>query len=279
MVVIAVSDVHLDIEESEKDRFNEFLEYLLESGEDYELEVGKRDAFVLNGDILDLWRRDCVGCPSRNSETIEKIKALNEKMEVHYVLGNHDQHYGVGIEPQKGGIRHEKEVILEIDGTKIQFIHGHQFDPLQNEVFSEILTHSSDYSGKYADEAWKIIREGEGFFERCIDKFKDLFTKERSWRKEVSQGMDKATTVIEPGEAGLIDRKAKETLYKTDKRVIGHTHDEFVSEDNKIANTGAWVKKEGVYNTLVRVDQDAVLRLLRYNGWDDFEEIPKVYSF
>lgn len=274
MKVTAVSDTHLNIEESQKDKFNEFLDYELET-------AGEEDVLIIAGDFLDVWRRDCMGCPTRNSDTIEKIKDLNEKMEVHYLVGNHDQHYSIGLEPQLNEIEYEEEVTIDVAGTQVKFQHGHQFDPLQNEAFSEILTHSSDYSGEYADEVWDIIRGDENFFERYLDKFVDLFTGGRSEKRKIARGMDKATEVLKAGEIGPVDQAAREELERIDqeKLVYGHTHDEFISRDNKLANLGAWVSKEGVYNTLVTIDEDAELTLKRYLGGDEFEEIQEIYEF
>ena len=79
---IVVSDVHLGTEDSNRDKFTEFIENL---GDDVE-------RLVLLGDIFDFWRRDPVGVLLENIDMVQKLLSLEPEINVFFVVGNHDFH-------------------------------------------------------------------------------------------------------------------------------------------------------------------------------------------
>ncbi|MGY5870816.1 MAG: metallophosphoesterase [Candidatus Thorarchaeota archaeon] len=82
---IAVSDVHLGYNKSDKKAFKEFIRNVLERE--------KIDHLILLGDILDFWRRDNKGLIEDSEDIFDMFKNLLEKQKIgaiHYVIGNHD---------------------------------------------------------------------------------------------------------------------------------------------------------------------------------------------
>ena len=84
MAIVAVSDLHLGFDNSDKPAFNRFLEKLLSDPSITDL--------VLLGDIVDMWRRDSSGVFLENHDVLDLMLELQKKMKVYYVAGNHDFH-------------------------------------------------------------------------------------------------------------------------------------------------------------------------------------------
>ena len=127
MTIIAFSDVHLGYEESDSADFMEFLEYL-EARDDIK-------HIVIVGDFIDLWRRDVVGLEFELSSYIEKLKKLQKRCNVHYVIGNHDFHLRE-LKRYAYPFRFRSSLTLRKLGYKLFFFHGFQCDPLQNDRLS-----------------------------------------------------------------------------------------------------------------------------------------------
>lgn len=66
---VVVSDVHLGTEDSNREKFADFIDNL---GDDVE-------HLVLLGDIFDLWRRDPIGVLLENVDIVQKLLELGAK--------------------------------------------------------------------------------------------------------------------------------------------------------------------------------------------------------
>ncbi|HUU76021.1 MAG TPA: metallophosphoesterase, partial [Methanoregulaceae archaeon] len=117
-MIIAVSDIHLGTESSNRSDFLSFLNSCDKEAIDH---------LVLLGDIMDFWRRNNAGvvAEKKNGEILDKIARLNAG-KVHYVIGNHDysllkfsERYG---DVYPFGIT--KSLRLEENGQPYYFIHG-----------------------------------------------------------------------------------------------------------------------------------------------------------
>jgi UDP-2,3-diacylglucosamine pyrophosphatase LpxH len=98
IMIIAVSDIHLGYDKSNKERFDSFIDSEL-------TKLSKNDHLVLLGDIFDFWRESYVDVTIRNQIDVssnaisptnkeglilEKLHKLQKQSQVHYIIGNHD---------------------------------------------------------------------------------------------------------------------------------------------------------------------------------------------
>jgi len=84
--IVAFSDVHLGYDRADSVRFMEFVKSLQNRDD-----LGD---VVIVGDLVDLWWRDIVGLEFELSRDVEELKSLQKKVNVHYVICNHDFHVG-----------------------------------------------------------------------------------------------------------------------------------------------------------------------------------------
>lgn len=75
---IVVSDVHLGTEDSNRDKFIDFIA-------DLEDDV---ECLVLLGDIFDFWRRDPVGVLLENVDIVHNLLSMEPRINVFFVVGN-----------------------------------------------------------------------------------------------------------------------------------------------------------------------------------------------
>jgi len=81
MKIIAASDMHIGYEFSNRAKISEFLDKVYEE---------KPDLFVLNGDIIDLWRMGFKQIRKENFINISKINNISKTIPTVWVKGNHD---------------------------------------------------------------------------------------------------------------------------------------------------------------------------------------------
>ncbi|MFX0107866.1 MAG: metallophosphoesterase [Candidatus Hodarchaeota archaeon] len=84
--IVAVTDVHLGYDKSDRDAFVAFIDFLMERGKSIE-------NFVIMGDFLDLWTVDNKRLINKNKELLGKLSEMKEQgliRNIHYVVGNHD---------------------------------------------------------------------------------------------------------------------------------------------------------------------------------------------
>ena len=120
---IVVSDVHLGTENSNREEFIEFIGNLEDDVE----------CLVLLGDIFDFWRRDPVGVLLENVDIVHKLLSLEPRINVFFVVGNHDFHL-IKLRESHFSLKFDLnyDLSLEYGKTKYRFIHGHQ---LENQTY------------------------------------------------------------------------------------------------------------------------------------------------
>jgi UDP-2,3-diacylglucosamine pyrophosphatase LpxH len=255
--VIAVSDLHLGYENSDKASFNNFLEQLLKDQKITDL--------VLLGDIVDMWRRDSSGVFLENWDTIEKVIALQrKKIRVHYVAGNHDFHV-LRLENHSYPFKFVKDLSdgnYLIDGNyRYRFLHGYEFDPAQQEPMMEALCRvMSDETGEFESGLWATLTRDWSDFR--------YWTSSLLRKESIRRAGEKLQ--LEPGERlkdilGQIEREACSRAQPNEILVFGHTHSPFVNKAENVVNSGSWVTEAPVHNTYVQIEAGKP-RLLAFEG-------------
>ena len=151
-MILAVSDMHIGYEKSNKDDFLRFLD---------EFKSEKIDHFVLLGDVFDFWRRNSVKAIIENQEVFNRIKELNAD-KIHYLIGNHDYYmidwYQKFTDNYPFTVT--KDLRLEDAGKKFYFTHGHEMEVLVNydlsieayEKFAHEMCWNSDKKGSFVSK-------------------------------------------------------------------------------------------------------------------------------
>ena len=260
---IAVSDVHLGIEYSNRSKFIDFIDNL---GDDV-------DRLVLLGDILEFWRRDPVGVLLENTDIIQKLMSLEPEINVSYVVGNHDFHL-IRFPQSYFGVKLDlkRDLSLEYGGTKYRFIHGHQlehkrFNTIEiYETFADSLCMAGDDVGKAADMIWETIGEGGGGRGGILDMIRNIIISIYSSGPPPKDSLpwikDRIVEImLEPEE--LMMKKYEEyaielvnETYKGEFLIYGHSHKPCVKMEVNIANTGSWVKGSSDY---LEIDEHGVV--------------------
>jgi UDP-2,3-diacylglucosamine pyrophosphatase LpxH len=261
--VVVVSDVHLGSEKSDKAAFNSFLRSL--SGDD------RLTDLVLLGDIVDMWRRDASGVFLENMESVEILRDLKTKINVHWIAGNHDYH----LLKLKNRAPHydypfEFHETLELmDGEHTyRFMHGYEFE-YGDEIkyirpILEILCHvMSDADGVPEDELWvNITKMMSDLHYSAFSHFlegKDLTISHRSLHDSPGERLKDKLEKVESRSYKEIDGMPGKVL------VFGHTHHPFINVGENLVNSGSWVSGEEPHNTYV-VLEDGRPRLFIYGG-------------
>lgn len=149
MAIIAVSDIHLGYEYADRESFNGFLDDLMKDATVTDL--------VLLGDVVDMWRRDASGVFLENRDTFDRLAALKERMNVHYVSGNHDYHT-LQLKNHHYPFAFRPDLLLAGEKEKYRFVHGHQFDDQQHEPLMEALCRTlSDAAGDFESGVWAML--------------------------------------------------------------------------------------------------------------------------
>lgn len=234
---VVLSDLHLGTSESNKERFMAFLDEL---GDDVE-------RLILLGDIFDLWRRDPVGVLLENLDVLQKLLSLEPRVHVSFVVGNHDFHlftfphsyfgdrFGTGY-----------DLSLPYGRTTYHFLHGYQlenkrFGTLElYEHFADSMCMAGDDVGKAADTIWDRISEKTSIWHKLTSY---------AWVKQKAKEIN-----LPPEERDLkkleeyaIDLVQNSKHYRGGFLIYGHTHEPFVNEAARVANTGSWVKPSASY--------------------------------
>jgi len=238
-MILAVSDMHLGYEKSNKEDFLRFLD---------EYRSEKIDHLVLLGDVFDFWRRNSIKAILENQEVFNKIKELNAE-HIHYLVGNHDYYI---IEWYKKfrdyyPFQVSKYLRLEDAGKKFYFTHGHEMEVLINyelnletyEKFASDMCWNSDKKGSFVSKLWKSVNSVSK------DEVDELKLKP-SKRKEMENIYHFATS---PAKYIFLGLQPDEAL------IFGHTHIPFHEKEHKVANTGAWVDEFGkkIQNSYIEI--------------------------
>lgn len=247
-MIISVSDVHLGIKRCNKPVFSKFLDWVSDQGNISDL--------VLNGDIIDLWRRDMVGVMIENADIISKfIDLSNTGTKIHYIAGNHDyvvRH--LDIFPNR--FNFVKDLTLTRGGVDYKFNHGWEFDRIQNEIYFDALCHTNTRQANYINRTWELYLKYVGPFKYPIELMK------KWWAKRDLEKM-----VLPPEARGL--RGTPEwgdgpVRVNGTVTVRGHSHIPLapfwcVACNVWHMNTGSWVQGYGdVQNTYAIIEDDKI---------------------
>ncbi|HUK37642.1 MAG TPA: metallophosphoesterase family protein [Methanomicrobiales archaeon] len=239
MVIVVASDQHLGYENSDKASFNAFLDQLQADASVTHL--------VLLGDVVDMWRRDASGVFLENRDTFDRIAAIQKRIPVHYVYGNHDFH----LRELKGhGYPFEftDTLTLAESGRNYRFLHGFQFDEKQSPLLMEALCRTmSDAAGIFESGIWATLpRIGPNLISQLVD----WTDKDRADAEALKQGPD-----VRLGDSlDAFERKACASAKPGEILVFGHTHAPFINKAGTVVNTGSWLKGEAITNTYVRLE-------------------------
>lgn len=185
-MIIAVSDLHLGDPASNRIGFTSFIEEFLKP------KCGEITDLVLLGDILDLWRRNSSSVILENRDVLNNV--CNLGFHVHYLVGNHDfimKDYSLGKDDRNGpeGITCESKnmtfgdvQVLENNGKKFRFIHGHQMDYWYTLPFYEAFARAMCDVTEEVEElssVWKVLQKQKGTFSSFISKRIQEFSGER----------------------------------------------------------------------------------------------------
>lgn len=271
-MIVAVSDTHLGTEdigsvEPDREAFKSFLRYLRDSLKPAHL--------VLNGDIEDLWRRDMRTVTRDNYDVFALLAELRETgTDLHYVLGNHDWYARNDV---RTGVRslyadeqaenYRPELSLETAGTSYTFVHGHQFDPRQDEwYFDKLALITDDAVGATFSQLWALYSDTAGAlgFLRAFARVN--YARVRgSWQRRLAE-MDDCQNGTRGGAIPPGARERVATDPGTDVLCIGHTHVHGIAADGTVANSGAWLGGTDTYLLL-----EGSPRLLRWNDGEPTE--------
>lgn len=243
-MILAISDLHLGYERSNRQEFLNFLDYHGSA---------EIDHLVLLGDVFDFWRRNNAQVIQENEEIMEKINDLNAK-NIHYVAGNHD-YYVLDLQNRYDleypGIV-TKYLRLEDGGESFFFIHGYELEALlwefpcsmkMYEKFSNEMCFNQNETGGFFSKIWDL----KGIVGEKSRFIKDM-NKEPHKRDNIKKVDEFATST---GKYPLLGMKPYETL------IFGHTHRPFIDYDKKVANTGSWVDElpiKNYQNSYVQID-------------------------
>ncbi len=240
MAIVVVSDLHLGVDNSDKSAFIRFLQQLQSDSSVTDL--------VLLGDIVDMWRRDSSGVFLENHDVLDLIVALQKKIRVYYVAGNHDFHV-LKLQGRGYPINFLSDLVIQQDNANYRFIHGWQFDEMQREHFMESLCHSmSDHKGDRDSNIWAALGRYESELSRAFNVL------DRSRRHRITEALQ-----LPPEERLIetlsgVEKKASSTVQPGEVLIFGHTHRSFVNKAENLANTGSWVTTMPVHNTFVRLE-------------------------
>ena len=240
-MIVAVSDVHLgETGFQEQDRqFSNFLDYvqnsLLKEGGD----------LVLLGDIFDFWRGDLVEVLEEYSGIIEKLLNFPSRVNVHYIVGNHDFYLNEIPEyfnenPFKS---FGKSMIIK-DVQYFRFIHGYQLEVMTNpytkdmELYESLamrLSYHAGITGHAASDIWQVLTS---LTQHESEYISSMLKDPSSRLNGKHQGGD------------MIDvfSKSKTRQFilggKFDWLVYGHTHHPFMDDASMTINTGSWGRNQ-----------------------------------
>jgi UDP-2,3-diacylglucosamine pyrophosphatase LpxH len=258
-----VSDVHLGSKTCDLASFNSFLRSLNDDPELNEL--------VLLGDIVDMWRRDASGVFLENMDTIQIIKDLQNKINVHWIAGNHDYHL-LRLKNRAPHYRYpfdfKRDLEIVDGGRTIKFMHGYEFEYGHELGFMrpsmEFLCRlMSDFDGIEEEKLFTSLQR------KFLDLHYTILTQnlETRLKRSTRSLNDSPQERLKENKLEAVEKRAYgEVRGKPDHLLVfGHTHHPFISKGEDVVNSGSWMTDMPVHNTYV-VIQEGRPHLLVYEG-------------
>ena len=178
-MIIAVADLHLGSQMSNKVGFSRFIHDCLEPNQDDISHI------VLLGDILDLWRNSNSQVMLQNFDILAELGRLD--MKKNYLAGNHDyviynllNQSTSSVPPDSAGVLDQVSETLDLtsNGLKLKFIHGHQVDYWPALRFYEVFCQAMcfvDSEDQDLSDLWNIIyRFAENLPEKSRNPVRNL---------------------------------------------------------------------------------------------------------
>jgi len=241
MAIIAVSDQHLGMEYADKAAFNRFLDQIQADSSVTDL--------VLLGDVVDMWRRDASGVFLENKDVFDKVLALQSKMRIHYIAGNHDYHV-LRLQGRGYPIKFLKDVSIQQENVNCVFRHGYEFDEMQREHFMESLCHAmSDAKGDRDNNIWAALSRDKGDLNYA---FSVIFHRANLRRAAAQLLLDPEERLKDS--LGRVEKRALASVQPGEILIFGHTHRPFINRGENLVNTGSWVTSALVHNTYVKIE-------------------------
>jgi UDP-2,3-diacylglucosamine pyrophosphatase LpxH len=263
-MIVAVSDIHLGYEKSNKNDFKVFITDFLEKE--------NIEHLVLLGDILDFWRRLNEGVMLENNEILHMLGNL--KMEKHFVVGNHDFCLSHLSKCDNLPFEFTDSLVLKSGQKRFRFIHGFQIEfanilPLYK-CLCQQLCGSGDEVGKILSNIWARYEKLRKFFRKSSeDQIYDLGTLNNKDLKEIVEFISKSPEERKPLEKGKMSYLFRKELMNNpgliaeydrsiglkpgEILVYGHTHNPVLKEFE--INTGSWVQGDHRSNSYVVIDE------------------------
>jgi UDP-2,3-diacylglucosamine pyrophosphatase LpxH len=257
--VVVTSDQHLGYANSDKESFKLFLYQIQQDPTVTDL--------VLLGDVVDMWRRDASGLFIENWDILEIIMAMRNKLNVHYVAGNHDYHV-LQLLNHKYPFTFLKDLTINDGNWTYKFLHGYEFDPEQEPSIMEALCRvMSDEVGNFESGAWATLTRDWSdikYFLSSILPFEKNRIREKTTHLQLNPELRLQNTI------GLVEKRACASVQPGEILVFGHTHKPFVNTKENVANSGSWVTDAPTHNTYVELTEGKP-RLLRFGGGEIIE--------
>ncbi len=273
-MIVVVSDIHLGTEDmgpvyANRESFVEFLTYVRDELQPTQL--------VLNGDIEDFWRRDMRSVTRDDFDVFTAFEECHEAgIDVHYVLGNHDWYARKDVDAGRREFYetdYYPELTLEYGPTSYAFLHGHQFDPLQDPwYFDKLALVSDDVVGATFSQKWAMYTDARSRLSALKTAFKlysDRITRGRL--EDRVARMDRCQTECNVREQYRDARRYVRENTDVDVICTGHTHHAAISADGSVANSGSWVADETTYLVL-----EEEPRLMDWNDGDPVEQTERI---
>lgn len=199
---IFISDMHLSTRACNHKNLTNFLSYFYTT-----------DLYLV-GDIIDLWKLKTIEKWSSKHTNIisELIQHLQDKTNVRYIIGNHDEFFENFI-GDFSNLHFMKEDVITINGKKLLVTHGHKYD----------------MAIKYF-----------GWVGMIFSGLHDILIKKRESTFSLSEYIEKNPDKINNFEKLILKDVRKKNL---DGVICGHTHKpNLIIKNNLIyANTGDFV--------------------------------------
>ena len=275
-MIIAVSDTHLGYDQSDSEKFKEFLD------SDLITNLSKNDHLVLLGDLLEFWRIQNVDAITSNEEILLRILKLAKNTSIHYIVGNHDysiqnfyKNFKIHFPYDDYSFEVSKCLRITDDSSKYFFMHGYQFEVISSlepltiddyENISAVLCdRTNNLIGRTIDSLWNLLHrftfkseflENKGSFNtlgvdmESIKKI-DIITKPPEKREE---NMNK----VENASLSQAVREIFFGIQEDEFLIFGHTHRPFLKKDKKVGNSGSWITYAERPNTYIQIKENDV---------------------